>query len=95
MHTISWKEITKPKKIGGLDLTNINYMNEVFISKLGWKIKTGENTLWCEFMCGKYGRKSTNDNEVHAQVYDTSMWKQIVSLWPMLDKMYKWVLDNG
>lgn len=82
MHTISYKETTKTKKIGGLSLRNLKEMNEACIAKLGWKIKSGEDTLWCEVMKGKYIRQS----EVSAKVYDSSLWKQIISIWPMLDK---------
>lgn len=34
MHTISWKEINKPKTLGGLGLRNLKEMNEACIPKL-------------------------------------------------------------
>lgn len=69
MHTINRKEITKPKMIGELGLRNLKDMNVVCVTKLNWKIKTEEESLWCKVMCGKCDRKSTNDNEVYAHVY--------------------------
>ena len=91
MQTISWKEITKPKKLRVLSLRNLKEMNEACIAKLGWNVKSGEDTLWCEGMKEKYIRQS----EVSAKVYDSSLWKQIISIWPMLDKMSNWDVGSG
>lgn len=71
MHTIRWKDITKPKKLGGLGLRNLKHMNEACILKLGWEIKFGEDTLWCEVIKGKYLRQS----KICAKTYDSSLWK--------------------
>lgn len=89
MHTHSWKEIIKPKKFGGLSLRDLKEMNIVCIAKLGWKIKSGQISMWCYGMHGKYERKTINDVEKNAKVYDSKLWKKIVSLWPLLDKMSK------
>lgn len=66
MHTVSWK------KNGGLGLCNLKDMNETFIAKLGIKLKSGDESLWCKVMCGKYDKKNIRRNEVLHQVYDSS-----------------------
>lgn len=46
-------------------------------------------------MCGKHERENTNDAEVNARSYHSSLWKQFVSLWPLLDKISKWEAGSG
>lgn len=39
--------------------------------------------------------KNTSQSETLAKAYDSSLWKQIMSIWPMLDSMNKWEVRNG
>lgn len=73
-----------------LGLRNLKNMNEVCIAKLGWKLMLEENTLWHEVMKGKYFRQF----DICAKNHDFCKWKQIVNIWPMLDRMTKWEVGN-
>lgn len=35
------------------------------------------------------------DGLVEAKKYDYSFWKQIVKIWPLLERMAKWEVGNG
>lgn len=41
---------------GGLDLCNLNYMNQAFLMKISWGLKDNLDRLWCRLLEGKYGR---------------------------------------
>ncbi|MCH82717.1 putative ribonuclease H protein, partial [Trifolium medium] len=51
-HAVNWDEVTKPKCLGGLGLRHLHTMNQACILKLGWKLASGDNDLWCEVMRG-------------------------------------------
>ncbi|WJX55356.1 Protein DETOXIFICATION 41 [Trifolium repens] len=53
-HAIGWEKVTKPKYCGGLGLRRLDVMNQACILKLGWKLASGANDLWCKVMRGKY-----------------------------------------
>lgn len=54
IHVVFWDIITKPKVMGGLCLRNLEVLNRVNIMKLGWKITTNVEDLWCKVLRGKY-----------------------------------------
>lgn len=55
-HAFKLSTITRPKEKGGLELRNLEIMNEACLSKLGWKLHNEGEDLWCRVMWGKYGR---------------------------------------
>ncbi|KAI5387821.1 hypothetical protein KIW84_073785 [Lathyrus oleraceus] len=95
VHIIRWKKMTKPKHSRGLRLRNLKDMNTTYIAKLGWKVKSGEDSLWSNVIRGKYKRMVVSDGLVETKSYDSSLWKHIVKVWPLLESMAKWEIDNG
>ncbi|KAF7812710.1 RNA-directed DNA polymerase [Senna tora] len=55
-HPISWKTVCSPKESGGLGIKRLTLMNNAFIMKMGWKLKTEDNNLCVKVLRGKYGR---------------------------------------
>lgn len=49
LHLINWDIITKPKKLGGLDIRKSDDSNSVFMAKLIWDLETGKYKLWTIF----------------------------------------------
>lgn len=94
MHIVRCKDITKTKRVSGLGLCNPKEMNEACIAKLSWHIKTAGSALCCNVISGKYARKHIGENAAHSQVYDSTLWKHMVKLWPVLDLMTKWEVGN-
>lgn len=45
-YVVKWSTITIPKVEGGLGLRNLEIMNEMCFSKLGWKLHNGDEEIW-------------------------------------------------
>ena len=50
----SWNSICTPKALGGLGIRRMKDVNLALISKLGWKLLTGSDSLWASQLTGKY-----------------------------------------
>jgi hypothetical protein len=93
-HAIGWEKVTKPKYCGGLGLRRLDVMNQACILKLGWKLASGANDLWCKVMRGKYDCRAMK-GEVRVQNSASSLWKYIVKLSPKLDNLCFWAVGDG
>jgi hypothetical protein len=69
-------------------------MNKACILKLGRKLQTGSQDLWCTVMWGKYRREEEQHNVI-VRSTDSHLWKAIVKLWPVLDDYGFWSIGNG
>lgn len=55
----AWKDICKPKKLGGLGFHRFKYNNSAMLAKLGSKLTIGEESLRTKLLKAKYrGHKS-------------------------------------
>lgn len=47
-------------------------------------------------MKGKYNKHNSRWNEMEAKVYDSSFWKNIVNLWPIMNDMIfgRWIIEG-
>ena len=52
----AWKDICKPKEVGGLGFLRFTDFNTTLLAKLGWKLAFGEETLWTSIFKAKYLR---------------------------------------
>jgi len=84
--------LTKRKISEGLGFRRLNVMNKACILKLGRKLQTGSQDLWCSVLWGKYCREA-DQNSVIARSTDSHLWKAIVKLWPML-KEYSFFVNR-
>jgi hypothetical protein len=64
-------------------------MNEACLIKLDWKLKNGDNALWCSVLKGKYDRSNISVNMMIAKPSDSSLWKNLVHLWPAMCSMVR------
>lgn len=58
--------------------------NKTCLLKLGWKLMSRENRLWCQALRGKYGRRGDNICNVTIKANDSSLWKTIGKDWPTM-----------
>jgi len=84
-HTVSWDVVTQPKHMGGLGLRRLDIMNKACLMKLGWELQNNGTNFWCSVLKGKYGRGVLNSVNATAKPTDSSLWKALVSLWPLFD----------
>lgn len=64
---------TQPKRLGGLGIRNLITMNFARLMKLGWAIRNGKQSLWCDVLKGKYGRGTLDDGRVQMKNFDSSL----------------------
>ncbi|CAI8594330.1 unnamed protein product [Vicia faba] len=95
IHGVNWKTIMHLKQVGGLGFCNLNFMNKACLSKLVWKLMSGENNLWSQVVKAKYDRENNNLVTVSAKPNDSGLWKQIDNIWPVLQEMAYWDIGNG
>lgn len=50
----AWKDIGKPKELGGLGFRRFKDMNQALIAKLGWKLASSEDCLYIRMLKSKY-----------------------------------------
>lgn len=86
--------MTSSKNDGGLGLHKLNIMNKACISKHGWKLKNSNGGIWCDVVWGKYDRNSDRRNISIRPSY-SSLWKNIVKVWPKIYRNYIWSVRNG
>ncbi|KAL7173273.1 hypothetical protein ACSBR2_032688 [Camellia fascicularis] len=57
VHLVNWDNVCKSKIKGGLGLRKTMDHNVALLTKLGWKMLSGKDKLWCEILHSKYLRK--------------------------------------
>lgn len=56
---------------------------------------SGDNALWCSVLKGKYDRVNLLMDEVVSKPNDSSLWKNLVQLWPKIESLVLWSVGNG
>lgn len=92
---INWKTLCTPRLAGGLSFKSLVSMNEAFLLKLGWRILASLDSLWVKVMKGKYDRGQFQQFQCKCYPYDSKVWKDISSVWPILTSNIKFCLGNG
>lgn len=75
-------------------MQNLVDMNKACLLNLGWKYKNGENYVLCQVIKAKYARNN-NQNTMETKIIDSSLWENIVNIWPGLQEMTMWSIVNG
>ncbi|KAL8143721.1 hypothetical protein V2J09_016753, partial [Rumex salicifolius] len=91
MHLMSWSEVCKKKRIGGLVVKNMAQLNNVVLGKLSWRFFNQSNSLWASVICKKDVRGLDSNRANHSH-----MWKSFMQgMQNIVIKGLKWVLGNG
>ncbi|KAL7185375.1 hypothetical protein ACSBR2_027336 [Camellia fascicularis] len=59
IHSISWDNIAKPKKVRGLDIRQASLVNKVNMAKLNWRLLSEKHKLWAKVLNSKPRSKSS------------------------------------
>jgi hypothetical protein len=84
-HAVGWDKISVPKWLRGLGLRKLDVMNKACLLKLDWKLQCGSNDY--SVLRGKYDDVVRNS--------DSSFWKELMKLRPMLENFTFWHVGNG
>lgn len=83
VNILRWDEISKSIQLGGMGMKKLDDMDKACLLKVGWKIKTQDNSLWRQVMKRKYDINTNLDIKVKDKVYESSLWNIIISIWPL------------
>lgn len=75
LHTIRWDVMCRDKNCEGLGIKRLAKMNDAFIMKIGWKIKTNLDNICSQVLIGKYGRGKDLRREISVKDGDSCLWK--------------------
>ena len=90
----AWKDICKPKSMGGLGFRLFKDMNLAMLSKLGWKLASGEKSLLTDLLVAKY-LKGKSFFQYKAKKGDSFVWKGILSSRSLLAKNSCFKIGDG
>jgi hypothetical protein len=89
---VSWEDICKPKKEGGLGIRDLRLVNISLLAKWRWKLLSCDRALWKDVIIAKYGSEivgvgNLGVSQIH---HDASIWwRDICSL----DKNNNWFAE--
>lgn len=94
VHLLNWDKVCKPKNMGGLGLREARDMNIALLSKLVWKVETGDSGPWAKLLKEKYFgtdaflRAKTRTSASHT-------WRSICSYKSVLTKGISKIIGDG
>ncbi|PNY12420.1 ribonuclease H [Trifolium pratense] len=93
-HAIGWEKLTVPKRMGGLGFRKLETMNKACLLKLVWKFLESNDDYWCRVLRGKYVVNGIQFGD-NSKSNDSSLWKVLVELKPLLDRFSYWRVGDG
>lgn len=90
---VSWKEITKPTRRGGLGVRIARYQNVSLLGKLIWELLSGSNKLWVKVLQDKY-MKDCSIFGTHRR-NGSSTWLGILKALPHLQGGFSYEIGKG
>ena len=94
MSWISWKKMTKPKKLGGLGFKDIPTFNDALLAKLSWRIITKPSCLLARCLLGKHCKEEPFLS-VQAAKSSSHGWKSVLIGRDLLVKHLGWIVGTG
>jgi hypothetical protein len=78
LHFLSWDIICKPKSLGGLGISSMEFINNSLLARLGWKLTSNEPLLWMEALKGKYLQNGFSFLEAPSNPLSSWIWKGLL-----------------
>ncbi|KAK9181143.1 hypothetical protein WN944_024280 [Citrus x changshan-huyou] len=92
---VSWRNVCKPKSIGGLGFKSLSMMNKALHMKLAWGFISSPESLWVKVLRTKYGVANDTLPETLHTRYGSHLWKSIGTVWSEVLASRRWCLGNG
>ncbi|KAL6190194.1 hypothetical protein ACLB2K_036592 [Fragaria x ananassa] len=91
---IAWKEVCKPKVLGGLGIRPSAFFNKAAIAKLAWKVITDKENWWVQVITRKY-LKHGSLFQAKKKPKNSMAWNGILDAKDLIFKGLRWVVGNG
>lgn len=95
MHHLSWSQICRSKKNGGLGLRSSRDVNAVFMMKSAWNLCNSPTSLWVQLVRGKYNCGREGFPKVDVNKPGSNLWKGICQNWDSFRNSLIWSMGNG
>lgn len=94
IHWVSWEKLRRCKGEGGMGFRDMVAFNRALIAKQGWKLMSGESSLFKQIFKGRY---FPHTSFLHAPVRAQSSWAWKSLAWarPLLEKGWRWQVVSG
>ncbi|GKV52575.1 hypothetical protein SLEP1_g59152 [Rubroshorea leprosula] len=93
-HLVNWESVCMSKEEGGLGLRSAWSNNRALVSKLGWKMITNDESLWCKALRAKYLKNKSLFN-VQPPPSSSATWRSILSCRDVLKMGLRWRVGTG
>lgn len=94
VHLVNWKEVTKPKHLGGLGIRRARESNIVVLAKNGWKIIGCERSIWVDMWRSKYV-KNLNIFDCPSNNSISHSWRGMIKSLKEIKNGFKWKIGVG
>ncbi|XP_058189268.1 uncharacterized protein LOC131306858 [Rhododendron vialii] len=94
IHWIKWDKLSRCKGKGGLGFRDLEVFNRVLIAKQGWKLISGEPSLFKRIFKGKYFPNTTFFN-ANVSCQASWAWRSICWARELLNKGWRWQVCSG
>lgn len=95
VYTISWDTICKDKGQGGLGIRRLQFMNDAFLMKVGWKLRVQPENICSKVLSSKYGRGEDLTRFCVVKNGDSLLWKELGKVWDKINNGQCWSIGNG
>ena len=94
VHWMSWENMTKPKRDGGIGFRDMHYFNQALLARQGWRLLQSPNSLCARVLKSKYYPNGELLNTVFS--LDASpAWQGIEFGLELLKKGLIWRVGSG
>ena len=95
IHNISWGQILKAKKEGGLGFRTIRETNDALLTKLGWRLLVEKDMLWSQVLRAKYCNNHCDIDMFEPKAEASNTWRGILENTKHLKHGIKTEVGNG
>lgn len=94
IHWIKWKELNKPKEVGGLGFKDLQAFNVALLAKQFWRMVKDPNSLWAQVLKASYFPKSSAW-EAKRGSSPSWIWASLLEGGQLLKMGAHWRVGNG
>lgn len=95
LHSVSWANVCKPKKWGGLGLRSARNINSASLYKVGYELVAKKEELWVQVVRSKYKCGRDILPRIDRDKPGSNLWRGIVSAWDGVRKNFVWRVGQG
>lgn len=93
-HLVKWERICQSRDRGGLNIREARLVNLSLLAKLGWRVASGDNPLWCAALKSKYLRNASFW-DVPQRQNSSGVWNSILASRDIVRRGTRWRIGSN